>query len=64
MDYTAYCPKCNAELPVDVEIGEHFFDVPEDCEECGYHLSDTDICKIIEKAEEHVIASAYDYYED
>ncbi len=40
MRKTINCPACDQEIEVDIDLGEHFVDMPEVCDRCGLELSD------------------------
>jgi transcription elongation factor Elf1 len=33
------CPKCQAEHSVEYDLGEHFGDLPDNCEECDHKFT-------------------------
>lgn len=45
-----YCPKCNAELDAELDVGEHILYGGEECDECGYVFTKKEAEKIYEDA--------------
>jgi len=62
MTTTCYfeCPKCHAENSVEYDLGEHFADIPESCDECNYEFSKVEIEKIYEQISEDAPGNAAD----
>ena len=55
------CPRCEAEQEVGkVDLGEHFVDLPDNCEECNYVYTDEESMELYEKIMENAYASAID----
>ena len=50
MYYTFHCPKCNEELSAEVDVGEHLVDWNEECDNCNYKLTETEVLKIYSDA--------------
>jgi transcription elongation factor Elf1 len=69
MNVTCYfeCPKCSAENAVQYDLGEHFADIPENCDECNHHFTESENAKIYEQISEDApgnMADLADAYND
>ena len=62
------CPQCGWENEMEVDLGEHFVDVPDECINCSYifHQDEKDIAytKALENMQAHATESAMDSLED
>lgn len=50
MKYTIKCPNCGAKIEMEVDLGDHYVDVPTECDCCDYGFTQKEQLYIHEKA--------------
>ena len=62
MTVTCYfeCPKCHAKNAVEYDIGEHFAEIPDECDECNYKFSKREQEAIYADLDENAVGTAID----
>lgn len=63
MNTTILLP-CEHEIDIEVDFGDHFYDIPRVCEECGYKLTDNEFDKLLTETEIDVMEHLTEYAMD